>query len=169
MKKLVVLVGPNGVGKSTAAKEYVEQNANTAYVDSDWCRVINPFVFTDSTKKTVTDNLYCLLRNYLFCDDVHTVVFTHSWHGGRKEIYDSVIGRLQADGIGFKEIVVILRCSLEENVRRALADGRDKSRVQRGMDATFSFYDGYVFPQIDTTNLIPRQVAGAIHNIVEAF
>jgi len=169
MKRLVVIVGPNGVGKSTAAREFVEQNARTAYVDSDWCRVINPFVFTQSTRKTVAENLYCLLRNYLLCSDVDTVVFTHSWHGGRKEIYDSVIGRLRADGLAFEETVVILRCSREENVRRALADGRDENRVQRGMAATFSFYDGDTYPKIDTTDMSPGQVARELGSLLETL
>ena len=65
MKKLIVIIGPNGVGKSTTARNIVERYENTAYVDSDWCRVMNPFSLTEKTKQTVINNIYCLLRNYL--------------------------------------------------------------------------------------------------------
>jgi ABC-type Mn2+/Zn2+ transport system ATPase subunit len=65
MKQLIVIIGPNGVGKSTTAKEILKKRPHTAYVDSDWCRMMNPFEFTEITKQTVEENIYCFLRNYL--------------------------------------------------------------------------------------------------------
>ncbi len=162
MKQLVVIVGPNGVGKSTTAKEISKKRTHTAYVDSDWCRMINPFEFTIKTKQTVEKNIYCLLRNYLDCDDIKTVLFTHAWHGERKEIYENVVEKLKKDHMEFKETIIILKCSEEENIRRATNDGRDKMRIERGMKQTFSFYDGYDYPLIDTTEMTPSQVAEKI-------
>ena len=106
MKQLIVLIGPNAVGKSTTARKYVELHPKTAYVDSDWCRVMNPFSFTDATKQTVSENIYCLIHNYLNCNDINTVIFTYSWHGVRKEIYDNVIEKLRNNGIEFDETLV---------------------------------------------------------------
>lgn len=166
MKQLIVIIGPNGVGKSTTAKKFVERYANTAYVDSDWCHVMNPFEFTEITKRTISENLYCLLRNYLTCDAVNTVIFTYGWHGARKEIYESVIEKLKEDCIAFKETIIILKCSNDENVKRAIADGRDEVRVKRGMEMTSSFYDVYDYPVIDTTDMTPLQVAEAINGLV---
>ena len=51
MKTLLTILGPNGVGKSTTAEEIINKYANTAYVDSDWCRVMNPFIITEESKK----------------------------------------------------------------------------------------------------------------------
>ena len=116
MKPLIVLIGPNAVGKSTTARKYVELHPQTAYVDSDWCRVMNPFSFTEATKQTVSENIYCLIHNYLNCNAINTVIFTHSWHGIRKEIYDSVIKKLRNDDIEFDEKIIILKCSKEENI-----------------------------------------------------
>ena len=53
MKRLIVIVGPNAVGKTATAKCLVEKLPKTAYVDSDWCRFMNPFQFTEITKQTV--------------------------------------------------------------------------------------------------------------------
>lgn len=61
MKRLVVIVGTNAVGKTTTAKCLVDKLPKTAYVDSDWCRFMNPFRFTEMTKKTVTKNMYDIL------------------------------------------------------------------------------------------------------------
>lgn len=106
MIKLIVIIGPNGVGKSTTAMKIKEQYPKCAFVDSDWCRAMNPFALTNITKKTVIENMYCLLSNYLLCEEINTVIFTYSWHKGRKELYDSVIKKLQNDGIKFQEIIV---------------------------------------------------------------
>ena len=163
MKQLVVIVGPNGVGKSTTAKEILKKSSHIAYVDSDWCRMMNPFEFTKATKYAVEKNIYCLLRNYLgYDDDIKTVLFTYAWHGERKEIYENVIERLKRDHIEFKESIVILKCSKEENIRRAAEDGRDVMRIERGIKNTFSFYDGYDYPLIDTTAMTSSQVAEKI-------
>ena len=66
-KKLIVIIGPNGVGKSSAAKKLVTHCSKSAFVDSHWCRVMNPFPFTEGTKKVVTDNIFCFIRNYMQC------------------------------------------------------------------------------------------------------
>lgn len=75
-----------------------------------------------------------------------------------KEIYDKLIKQLQTDGIVFQEIIIILKCSENENRRRTLAHKRSKDRVERGMKNTFSFYDEYEYPCIDTTNMTVLEV-----------
>lgn len=166
MKRLIVIVGPNAVGKTTTAMCLVEKLSRIVYVDSDWCRVMNPFPFTEITKQTVEENMYALLHNYLLCEEVDTVVFTYSWHGERKEIYDNIIARLQKDEIDFKESIIILKCSKDENVCRAKKDNRDDERIARGMRNTFNLYDMYYYPCIDTTDLLPDEVAEKIMELI---
>ena len=159
MKQLIVIIGANAVGKSSTAKKIIEQYQRSAFVDSDWCRVINTFILTDITKETVSENIYCLLHNYLICEEISTVIFTYGWHGGRKEIYDRVIERLRNDGTEFQEKIIILKCSESENKRRALADDRGINRVERGIKNTFSLYDEFDYPCIDTTKMTVMEVA----------
>lgn len=167
MKKLIVILGPNGVGKSTAAKAFLERNERCAFVDADWCRTINPFLLTPATRKAVTENIYCLFKNYLLCEDIDQVVFPYAFHGERKEIFDAVIGRLKEDGLDLKVFTVVLRCSLEENRRRCELDGRDVERTERGIKNTFHFYDSFDCPTITTTDLSPEEVAGRIVEVIE--
>lgn len=166
MKRLIVIVGPNAVGKTTTAKCLVDKLPKTAYVDSDWCRFMNPFLFTENTKQTVTKNMYDILHNYPVCEEIENVIFTYSWHGERKGIYDNLISRLNHDKIKFEEHVVILKCSVEENISRAENDGRDKTRIERGMKNTFSFYNGYDYPSIDSTNMSTNEVAEKIIELI---
>ena len=168
MKQLIVLIGPNGVGKSTTARQLVEECDRVAYVDSDWCRVMNPFTFSKIKKETITENIYCLLRNYLLCNDINTVIFTYSWHGGRREIYESVIAKLRGNNIKFKENIRVLKCSEEENIKLMLKDGRDEERIRRGMKNTFSYYDNLSFLCLDTTNMTPLQTAHQIISLINS-
>jgi len=168
MKQLIVIIGPNSVGKSTTARKIIEQCENIAYVDSDWCRVMNPFTFSKTTKETITENIYCLLHNYLSCSDINTVVFTYGWHGERKKIYEEVIAKLKNDPIVFKENIIILKCSKDRNIERAIKDGRDEARIKRGMEMTFSYYDKFDYPCIDTTDITPSQVAQQIINLTKS-
>lgn len=165
-KKLITIVGANGVGKTTTSNALLQMCSHSAYVDADWCRAINPFNFTEATKKTVTYNIFCLFRNYLLCTDIKIVIFPYGFHGERKSIYDEVIRRLRDEGIIFDEHIVVLRCEYEENRKRSIRDNRDNERVERGMRNTFNFYNGFDFPTIDTTVLSPKQVA---ERIVEMF
>lgn len=164
--KLIVIIGPNGVGKSSVAKSLLTRQLQSAFVDSDWCRVINPFPFTDRTKELVTDNIYCLLRNYLQCKDIDYVIFTYGFHGKRKAIFDEVLHRLEKEKINFECFMIILKCSLDENIRRMIEDGREENRIQRGIDNTFHFYNRYDYPTIDTTELEIDQAAERIAEIV---
>ena len=167
MKKVIVLIGPNGVGKTTTAKAIIDLKSRSAMVDSDWCRVMNPFMFSDATRQTVTENIFCLIRNYLLNREIDTVVFTQSWHGERKVIYDNVMAKLRETGIIFEEKVIILKCSLEENLKRSVEDGRDEERIKRGIKNTFAFYNDFHYPSIDTTELNSDEVAQRIIDIVE--
>ena len=166
MKRLIVIVGPNAVGKTTTAKCLVNKLPKTAYVDSDWCRFMNPFPFTEITKQTVVKNMYDMLHNYLVCEDIENVVFTYSWHSERKEIYDNIICRLRDEEIVFEERIIVLKCSEEENISRAEKDGRDRARIERGMKNTFSFYDVYDYPSIDSTNMSTNEVAEKIIELI---
>ena len=40
---------------SYCCKEIIKQYQNPAYIDSDWCRVINPFALTMATKETLPE------------------------------------------------------------------------------------------------------------------
>ena len=167
MKRLLTIVGPNGVGKSTTAKMIVQKRAYTAFVDAEWCRCVNPFGFNESTKQTVFDNIYCLLHNYLCNNEIDTVIFAYGWHGERKCIYDKVIDKLEKSGISFQETVIVLKCSESENIKRCIADCREEERIKRGMEKTFNFYEELDYPYIDTTNMTPDEVAEHIISLMQ--
>lgn len=159
MKKIILILGANSVGKSTTAHIILHKLSKCAFIDAEWCRAINPFPFTAATKIAVSDNIYCLFRNYLLCEDIEFIVFPYGFHGERREIFERVLSRLKQDGIAFTLCPIILACSWEENIKRATRDGRERERIERGMKNTFAFYESYPYPKIDTTHMQPEAVA----------
>ncbi|MDT8719180.1 hypothetical protein IAI10_21240 [Clostridium sp. 19966] len=64
MKNILFLCGSNGIGKTTICKEIVEQLPNSAYVDSDPCRFMNPFVLNDDTIPTIAKNFKGITKSF---------------------------------------------------------------------------------------------------------
>jgi len=161
-KTLLLLLGPNGVGKSTIARALLNILPQTALVDSDWCRSMNPY-----NRDTVSENIYTLIKNYLLCPDIEIVIFPYGFHGDRKQRLLAVKEKLNKDSIVFKTFIVILICSLEENIRRAENDQRDDERIKRGIKNTHHFYDEFDYPKIDTTNLTVEQITENIISLLK--
>lgn len=166
MKKLILIIGHNGVGKTTTAEILLQKLSKCAYVDADWCHAINPFPFTDATKYAVSQNIYSLFKNYLVCEDIEYIIFPYGFHGERKQIFEQVINKLREDSILFEACPIILKCCKEENIKRAIKDGRDMQRIERGIKNTFAFYEEYTYPNLDSTYLQPNQVAEKIIEIL---
>lgn len=166
MKKIILVLGANAVGKSTVSEILLQKLTKCAFIDADWCRAINPFPFTDATKIAVANNIYSLFKNYLLCEDIEFIIFPYGFHGERKQILEQVLNRLRQDDIAFELCPIILKCDREENIKRAKKNGREKERIERGMKNTYTFYDTYTYPRIDTTYMSPEAVAEKIMDIL---
>ena len=76
MKRLILILGANAVGKITTSRRLLQEISKSAYVHSEWCCAINPLPFAEETKKTVINNIYSMLKNYLCCEDIENVIFS---------------------------------------------------------------------------------------------
>lgn len=160
MKNLLFLCGPNGIGKTTICRGIVKLLSNSAYVDSDPCRLMNPFILNDETMPTIRKNISGMLINYLECPAVHTVIFSYGFHGRRKEIFDSVMRDLSK--YEFRFIPFLLTCSEEENIRRMKADNRNLQRIQYALEVSRKVFDHTGYPQIDVTKLSVEEAVNFI-------
>jgi hypothetical protein len=115
---------------------------------------------------TVTENIYALMKNYLLCTDVKTIIFPYGFHGDRKHRFEVVTDKLHQDGVDFEIFTIVLTCSIDENIRRAQNDLRDYERIRRGIENTYHFYDDFDCPRIDTTDLTAEQTAEKIMSLL---
>lgn len=160
MKSLLFICGPNGIGKTTVSREAVKLIPNSAYVDSDFLRIMNPFVLDDNTVPTIAKNISDLITNYLNCPAVETVIFSYGFHGRRKEIFDTVINSISH--IKYRFIPFLLWCGESENIRRMKLDGRDSERIERALKQSRDVYFNINYPLIDVTNLSAEESARLI-------
>lgn len=160
MKNILFLCGPNGIGKTTISKEIIKQLPNSAYVDSDSCRMMNPFVLNDETIPTIVKNISNLIINYLKCPIVDTVIFSYGFHGRRREVFQRVLSEISQMEHEF--IPFLLWCSEEENINRMNLDNRSADRIQRTLKESRKAFDNVDYPKLDITNFSISEAAKTI-------
>ena len=160
MKNLLFLCGPNGIGKTTVSRQIIQMCPHTAHVDSDPCRLMNPFDLNDDTIPTIAKNISDMIGNYLDCPVVDTVIFTYGFHGRRREVFERVLQNLS--GREYRFLPFLLCCEEAENIQRMTADGRDPARIARAVAQSRKAFDGVPYPTIDVTNLNIEQAAQTI-------
>lgn len=160
MKNILFLCGPNGIGKTTISKEIIKQLPNSAYVDSDPCRVMNPFVLNDDTIPTIVKNISNLIINYLECPIVNTVIFSYGFHGRRREVFQRVL--LEISQMEHEFIPFLLWCSEEENINRMNLNNRSADRIQRTLNESRKAFDNVDYPKLDITNFSISEAAKTI-------
>jgi hypothetical protein len=165
IKALVFVHGPNGVGKSTVCKAIYRRLSNSAWLESEWCRMTQPFVLSEETTAMVTDNISHLLRSYLTCSWLEYVVFSYGFHGPRQRIWESVLSGL--DDIPYTYAPITLTCDEEENTRRMVSNGRDTARIQRALDNRH-LYEALPYPIVDTTQLTIDQAADRVVEVARS-
>lgn len=133
---------------------------NSAYVDSDFCRLMNPFVLDDNTIPTISKNISDMILNFFHCPVIETVVFTYGFHGRRTEIFENVIR--QISDFPHRFIPYLLWCDEDENIRRMKSDGRDVRRIERAIEQSRKAYDNISYKRIDITKLSIHQAATTI-------
>ena len=73
-KKLYLIGGPMGVGKTTIGQFMNTQLNNCVFLDGDWCWDMNPFQVTTETKKMVIENICFLLNNFIHCPVYENII-----------------------------------------------------------------------------------------------
>lgn len=161
MKRLYMLCGAMGVGKTTVGKALRDMLPACAFLDGDWCWDMHPFAVTPVTRRVVLDNICHVLNNFLTCDAFENVVFCWVLH--RREILAEVLGRL--DARGWEVCPVALTCTPEALRARIGADVRaglrDADVLERALEY-LPMYAALGVPLLDVSACTPEEAAGRI-------
>lgn len=136
MKKLFLVGGTMGVGKTTVCQQLKLELENSVFLDGDWCWDASPFQVTEETKIMVMDNICHLLNNFLHCSAYENVIFCWVMH--QQAIIDSIIRNLDVTNCDIKVISLIadakslqerLAMDVEKGIRSVDVIGRSIERI----------------------------------------
>lgn len=158
MKRLYLIGGPMGVGKTTVCRILKQVLPDCMFLDGDWCWDMNPFVVNDETKKMVMDNICSLLTNFLRCSVSRNVVFCWVMHEQR--IVDEILNRLLLDKV--ETVCISLVCSEEELKRRLRKDidagVRKEDVIARSLERLSGYWTMNT-EKLDVTEMTPEETA----------
>jgi len=162
VKKLIIINGTMGTGKTTICKILYKKLNNSVWLDGDWCWMMNPFKVTEENKRMAEDNITYLLNNFLGNPDFEYVIF--SWVMHNENIFDVLLEKLQKNE--FQRYKISLVCSPEELKKRMLKDGREEKDIEMSLGRLKS-YERMNTIKVDTTNTAVEKTVNEIVNIVD--
>lgn len=158
MKKLYLIGGTMGVGKTTTGQILKKRLPDSVYLDGDWCWDMNPFRVTDETKRMVMDNICCLLRNFARSTACQNIIFCWVMH--EQGILDEILKRVDNRELQVVKISLIcredmLRVRLQKDIEAGL---REESVIERSI-ARLPFYRHLDTVKLDVSDMTAAQAA----------
>ena len=160
-KKLIIINGTIGVGKTAVCKRLYKKLENSVWLDGDWCWMMNPFKVAEEKKRMVEDNITHLLRNFLNNPDFEYVIF--SWIIHQEIIYKILLDKLQS--FDFDLIKITLMCSEDELLERLKRDNRSDEEIRKSLEY-FDCYPKLDSTKIDTTN---KSILEVVEELIECL
>ena len=156
MKRLYLIGGTMGVGKTTVCQILKRQMPNCVFLDGDWCWDMEPFQVNEETKAMVMENICFLLNNFLRCSAYENIVFCWVMH--EQGIIDEILRKLDV-GKYQEELERRIRKDIETGLRTEDVLERSKSRLP--------LYETLNTIKIDVSGFSPRETAGEILRVTE--
>lgn len=158
MKRLILIGGPMGVGKTAVCRELQRRLPDNVFLDGDWCWDAVPFRVTAETKRVVMENIAFLLGQFLRCSAYSNILFCWVMH--EQSIWEDLLSRLDLKDV--QVIRLALTCApgeLENRLRRDIDCGvRTPDVIGRSLER-LGRYAQLDISQLDTTALTPEETA----------
>lgn len=162
-KKLIIINGTMGVGKTTISSELNKELSNSIWLDGDWCWNMDPFIVNKETKAIVIDNITHILRNYISISHIEHIIF--NWVIDINEIFDLILNPLK--DLEVEVIKITLTCSKETLVNRISKDiksgKREKDSINKSLKRV-KLYDKLNTIKINTDN---KSVQECVQDIIK--
>lgn len=161
MKRLYLVGGTMGVGKTSVCQALKKRLENAVLLDGDWCWDADPFQVTEETRRMVLDNICYVLGSFIRCSAYQNVIFCWVMH--EQSIIDAILSRLDLAACEVKTISLICRRdALVERLTRDVRAGiREEDVVARSV-ARLPLYDALHTRKIDVSDLSVEEAAARI-------
>ncbi|MGM9657735.1 MAG: AAA family ATPase [Eubacteriales bacterium] len=165
MKRLYIIGGTMGSGKTTVSEIIKNKLDNSVFLDGDWCWDSHPFTVTEETKRMVLDNICFLLNQFIRCSAYRNIIFCWVLH--RQSITDTILAGV--DTSDCTVITVSLICGEEELRARLMKDVSEGKRSPDVIERSIARLPCYSEPdtvKIDTNGKSPEEIADEIISLL---
>lgn len=161
MKRLYLIGGTMGVGKTTVSQLLKKDLNNSVFLDGDWCWDASPFQVTDETKAMVINNICYMLNNFIHCSAYENIIFCWVMH--EQSIIDQIINGLDLEQCEVKTISLMVdETDLLNRLKADVAQGiRNEDVILRSVPR-IAMYRNLNTIKIDTTNKTVRKIVDEI-------
>lgn len=161
MKKLYLVGGTMGVGKTTVCQILKKKMDKAVFLDGDWCWDADPFLVNDETKKMVMENISFLLNNFIHCSYYDNIIFCWVMH--EQEIINQLLERLDTKECTIKIISLLCReKQLVDRLKKDVCLGLRTAEVIKRSVERIPLYDKLQTEKIDTSEITVEQTADII-------
>ena len=160
-KKLILIGGTMGVGKTATSRELHKLLLPSAFLDGDWCWDLNPFIVNEENKAMVMDHICHLLQGFLTNSGLNYVIFCWVMH--QQQIIDDILRGLEP--LDFELLNISLTCqprALRARFQRDAQAGLRQADAVQGSIARLPLYDLLDTIKLDVTAISPLQAAAQI-------
>lgn len=140
-KKLILIGGAMGIGKTTIGQYLVEKRLdNAVFLDGDWCWYMHPWVFNEENKKMVLRNIQFLLNSFIANSSLENIVFVWVMH--QQEIIDDLLSGLHGDYELYSFSLTATKDELTKRFSKDIDAGiRDQASLQGAIDRIQMYQD----------------------------
>ena len=170
MKKLYLIGGTMGIGKTTTCQVLKTKLDKSVFLDGDWCWDMHPFMVNEErswsdkneeTKKLVLENICMLLNNDLKCSVFDHIIFCWVMH--EQSIIDDLLSHLDLKDV--KVISISLVCqkeALEKRIQKDIDQGIRKPDVLARSVERLEMYQKLNTYKIDVSNKTIEEIVKEI-------
>lgn len=166
MKKLIIINGTMGVGKSTVCNILLNTLKPSVYLDGDWCWNMNPFVVSEENKTMVINNIRYLLKSYLNNSEYKYIIFC--WVIHQENIFNEILQEF--NDLDFQLYKITLLCSemaLKNRLSLDVRNGvRSESVIERSLQR-IELYKNMDTIKIDVSEITSQETAEIIIGIIK--
>ncbi len=157
-KKLYLIGGTMGVGKTTVSRELQALLPSCVFLDGDWCWDAQPFCVTPETKQMVLENICFLLNRFLRCSAYENIVFCWVMH--EQSILGAILGNLTLTDCEVKTVSLLCEPkTLQERLQKDICAGVRSADVLSRSLAHLPLYGKLNTVKIHTDGKTARQIA----------
>ena len=165
MKRLFLIGGAMGIGKTTTAEALAKILPDNVLLDGDWCWKMTPFTVTEETKGMVMENITFLLGQFLKCSAYENVIFCWVMH--EQSIIDTILSRIPTEDV---RVIPISLVGTPEALRAHLTGDIEKGiRTEDVIGRSLSYlpkYESLNTIKIDVSALSAEDAARKICELI---